>query len=654
MFKVHAQKLLLPVIVLIAGAITLPAQTASPLTASPTSVAITYQLPSTAGAAVTVHLTAASSTYFTVNASTVPFWLTLGAMNGTASTTAFSLTFTPSSLAGSLAAGSYNATVHVLVSGYNDLQIPVNLAVSNVAPTLSVAPTAITQNWAQGSAYPTYSLTLTSSGNPIDFTATPAATATTSGGITNWVKVNHSSGVAYSFGTPLSITFLQAAFDDANVGDTLSGSVAIAVSGTTVATVNITLTVTAPAPTITRIFPAEAQVEQSGGAGITVVVTGTGFYNNGTTTTSVSLNGGSALTSGVNIVNSSTLTVAIPASSLGTPGPLSIAVTNGGSPSSINLNVTNSPIVYSTTDSAGLVEAAPGTNPTVAPYEMITLFGVGFLNGDPGTLQASVDSFSRYPNVLADADSGYTGNLTVSFYKTDGVTLIANAYLLFASDTQINLFVPAGIVGNTTVKFSVTFGSNTSSLYAATVAASNPGIFTTTSTGQGQGAILNQDYSANSSSSKAAVGTTVMIYASGLGVPNSTAADTASTSGATYPAGCVSPANYMTAVNDGTFTTGNTHPSPVWTSLDGATILSTDLATNRFAPCMVNSGSSAVTVTIGGKTATVSYAGWVSGSVAGLYQINAVVPTGVTGTVPVVVTVGGTASSQTGVTMVTP
>src|SRR5579883_587578 len=162
MFKIHAKKPMLSALLFIAAAHVLPAQT-SPLTASPTSVAITYQLPSTAGSAVTVHLTATASTYFTVNASTVPFWLTLGAMNGTASSTAFSLTFTPSSLAGSLAAGSYSATVHVQVTGSSDLTIPVNLAVSNVAPTLSVSPSAITQNWAQGSAYPTYTLTLSSS-----------------------------------------------------------------------------------------------------------------------------------------------------------------------------------------------------------------------------------------------------------------------------------------------------------------------------------------------------------------------------------------------------------------------------------------------------------------------------------------------------------
>ena len=85
MLKVHTHRMLFAVLVLLVSVSTLPAQT-SPLTAAPTSVAVGYQLPSTPGAAVTVHLTASASTYFTVNQSTVPFWLTLGALNGTAST----------------------------------------------------------------------------------------------------------------------------------------------------------------------------------------------------------------------------------------------------------------------------------------------------------------------------------------------------------------------------------------------------------------------------------------------------------------------------------------------------------------------------------------------------------------------------------------
>jgi uncharacterized protein (TIGR03437 family) len=58
-----------------------------------------------------------------------------------------------------------------------------------------------------------------------------------------------------------------------------------------------------------------------------------------------------------------------------------------------------------------------------------------------------------------------------------------------------------------------------------------------------------------------------------------------------------------------------------------------------------------VSVTIGGVPATVNYAGGAPGSIAGMMQVNVVVPSGVSGSVPVVVTVGGV-SSQGGVTVV--
>jgi uncharacterized protein (TIGR03437 family) len=57
-------------------------------------------------------------------------------------------------------------------------------------------------------------------------------------------------------------------------------------------------------------------------------------------------------------------------------------------------------------------------------------------------------------------------------------------------------------------------------------------------------------------------------------------------------------------------------------------------------------------VTIGGANATVSYAGPIVGSILGLLQINAVIPTGVsTGqAVPVLVTIGAN-SSQANITL---
>jgi len=46
---------------------------------------------------------------------------------------------------------------------------------------------------------------------------------------------------------------------------------------------------------------------------------------------------------------------------------------------------------------------------------------------------------------------------------------------------------------------------------------SKPGIFTLNGSGQGQGAILNQDYSVNGPSNPASRGSAVMVYATGFG-----------------------------------------------------------------------------------------------------------------------------------------
>jgi trimeric autotransporter adhesin len=125
-----------------------------------------------------------------------------------------------------------------------------------------------------------------------------------------------------------------------------------------------------------------------------------------------------------------------------------------------------------------------------------------------------------------------------------------------------------------------------------------PGIFTVNTTGQG--AIINQDQTPNSRTNAAAPESVVSIYATGEGQ--------------------TSPAGADGAINGGTL------PLP--------------------APLLP------VSVQIGGLPAQVMYAGAAPLEVAGVLQVNVVVPAGVpTGpSVPVVITVG-TASSQTGVTI---
>jgi uncharacterized protein (TIGR03437 family) len=405
---------------------------------------------------------------------------------------------------------------------------------------------------------------------------------------------------------------------------------------------------------------------------LTVVATGTGFGNDATTPytpTTVSLTYGAAgntvttvlgtspLASGsATYVNPTTMVLTIPSADSNGVGILPtsgqdvvLTITNGATynttAATIPLYVTTNPIINSVVDAAALVEPATGAIQNVAPYEMISIFGNNFCPTCTTPVVAPVSS-DRYPASLnAPASNGY--GLSVTFFKADGVTVVGSADILFANDTQINALVPSTVVAaDNPMQVVVTYNSVASNMnltYSANAAAANPGIFTTSSTGQGQGAILNSNGTVNNSTNEAPAASTVMIYLSGLGTPTSTAADTAATAAPKYPASCISIANFVAKA-------GLTNPS----TADGAILNPADILTNLFPPCMT-----APAVTIGGKTAAVTYAGWVSDSVAGLYQINATVPSGLTaGNYPVVVTVTttvGTAkvstSSQAGVTV---
>jgi uncharacterized protein (TIGR03437 family) len=300
-------------------------------------------------------------------------------------------------------------------------------------------------------------------------------------------------------------------------------------------------------------------------------------------------------------------------------------------------------------------------------------------------------TYFRYPLFLSpDSNTHY---LQVLFNKHSGGALVANGYLVFASNTQINVLVPStlatvsagGLIGTASVDIVVSYGvtapptapltTEKSTAYTVGVVANDPGILTANSDGTGQGAILNSDYSLNSSTN-AALHTTgfVQVYMTGLGAPTSSASNATTAVALAYPASCISalgaaavtgpPAisaitGYMTTINTTTVSPVYTAPSPAWTTVDGAVIQSVKIVGNgvqHFVPCI-----SPVTATIAGVAATVTYAGWVADSVAGLYQVNITVPASavpntypVTGgtpiSVPVLVTVGGK-TSQAGVTV---
>jgi uncharacterized protein (TIGR03437 family) len=147
--------------------------------------------------------------------------------------------------------------------------------------------------------------------------------------------------------------------------------------------------------------------------------------------------------------------------------------------------------------------------------------------------------------------------------------------LIYVSSGQINCQVPFELAGQTSTPVMVQTDGAPSSPVTLPLAATAPGIFTVTLSGRTQGAVLNQDYSLNTPSSPARAGDVIQIFATGQGAVNNPPAT-------------------------------------------GAGAPSDPLATTVATPVAL----------IGGVQAPVLFSGLAPGF-AGLWQVNARVPTGV-------------------------
>ncbi len=154
------------------------------------------------------------------------------------------------------------------------------------------------------------------------------------------------------------------------------------------------------------------------------------------------------------------------------------------------------------------------------------------------------------------------------------------APLLFSSDGQVNAMIPYGIQVNASQQIAITSGSTYSVVQGITMAAAAPGIFSMDGSGKGQGVIYvahpDSTLTLADAAHPATAGDIIVITCTGLGE--------------------VTPA--LTAGTQAPF-------NPVATTVNP------------------------VTVTVGGVAAQVQFAGLAPGF-AGLYQVNAVVPKGVT------------------------
>ncbi|MGA2593261.1 MAG: hypothetical protein ABSH32_25370, partial [Bryobacteraceae bacterium] len=170
--------------------------------------------------------------------------------------------------------------------------------------------------------------------------------------------------------------------------------------------------------------------------------------------------------------------------------------------------------------------------------------------------------------------------------------------LLYTQADQINAIASFNLAGKNSTVMQVAYNGLASAGVTLKVVPAEPGLFTANDSGTGQGAILNENSSENNASNPAVPGTPIMLFGTGGGV--------------TVPPSTDGSFNPLTAADT--------------------------LALN-------------VTVTIGGQPATVQYFGPAPGLVAGVIQINAVVPSSTpSGPAAVVVTINNV-NSLSGVTV---
>ena len=201
------------------------------------------------------------------------------------------------------------------------------------------------------------------------------------------------------------------------------------------------------------------------------------------------------------------------------------------------------------------------------------------------------------PSAVVQYQPGVNGQVPFTTGGTSVIVNGVNAPVLYTSANQVGAVVPFGVNGSV-VQVVVAYQNGASAPFNVAVASQIPAIFTLNGSGTGQAAAINnKDGGINGAGKPAKVGDYVQLYVTGVGQ--------------TTPGG-----------TDGAI---NTAPLP---------------------------SANGVKVTIGGQNATVSFAGGAPGSVQGVIQVNALIPSGITvgNAVPVVVQVG-TSNSQPGVTL---
>ncbi|MEK7406018.1 MAG: IPT/TIG domain-containing protein [Acidobacteriota bacterium] len=649
--------------------VTLNVSSAPVMVASPNALYFNYQKEKSLPAGQTVSLTSTGTPInFTVAPASTGNWLSVSQPSGATPAT-LGVTVNPAGLA--VASHQGTITLTPQVSGAVAQTLNVTLTVSN-NPLMNVSPSTFSFAFAPGgTTTQVQNLGLTSTSDSLNFTASWSIAS----GPAGWLAVTPLGGA-----TPANLNVF--AISTGLAPGTYTGSINVSATGANSQTIPVTLTVSTgnnlavspaslsfeqpqggPAPAAKTLQVSTSGASLSFSATATTVVGSWLSVNpvTGTTpgTLSVTANGAglSQGTYGGNVTvvaagasNSPqtipvTLTIGAAQTIAVSPASLSFSFQQGGSPPATqkvavsstggSLNFTASaaatgnwlsvsPASGSTagevTVSVNPAGVAPGTHTgtvsiastaaTNSPQTVNVTLTVAARVVGPVTAVANAASWAPGPvapgeivaiggtNIGPATPAGLRltpaglvdTNLSDTRVLFDGIP----APLTYVSRNQINCVAPYGIAGRVTTRIQVEHQGVRSEAIELRVAEAAPGIFTIDASGSGQGAILNQNSSVNGAGNPAAKGSVAVIYATGEGQTN--------------PPG-----------------------------RDGAVIgaaLSLPLRE--------------VFVTIGGRPARVLYAGSAPGFVAGVLQVNAVVPEEVaSGSLAVVLTIAGNSSPST-------
>ena len=239
------------------------------------------------------------------------------------------------------------------------------------------------------------------------------------------------------------------------------------------------------------------------------------------------------------------------------------------------------------------VSATSSTVPVISSVKNAASYAAGVVSpGEIVVLFGSGMGPAQISTLTLNSQGLVSTTLAGTSVQFNGVA----APMIYTLAGQVAAVVPYEVTGSS-AQVTVTYQNQTSAPFPVTVASAVPALFTSNASGTGAVAALNQDSSVNSLTKPAAPGSVVVLFATG--------------EGQTSPAG-----------------------------VDG-----------KLAAVPLPKPVQPVTVTIGGQTAQTLYVGGAPGEVAGVLQINAVIPAGVFGSaVPVTIQVGN-AQSAAGTTI---